>query len=52
MLTGREKTSGSDRNPGHEGPHRAKIAERDKTPPLISLPHKGAIFRYDPPVFD
>jgi hypothetical protein len=52
MLAGHEKTSRGDSEPEAPKPASGKMAERDKTPPLISLPHKGAIFPYDPPVFD
>jgi hypothetical protein len=52
MLAGHEKTSRGDSESEAPKPASGKMAERDNTPPLISLPHKGAIFRYDPPVFD
>ena len=52
MLAGLEKASENDRNPGRERPHQATLAGGMRRARWISLPHKGAIFRYDPPVFD
>jgi hypothetical protein len=52
MLAGHEKTSRGDSESQARKAASGKMAERDKMPPPISLPHKGAIFRYDPPVFD
>jgi hypothetical protein len=39
-------------NPEHDRPHQATLAEGVRRARWISLPHEGAILRYDPTVFD
>jgi hypothetical protein len=52
MLAGLEKTSRNDSESRARKVALGKISQADETTALMSLPHKGAVFRYNPPVFD
>jgi hypothetical protein len=50
MLVGLEEISEMIRNAMHKGLRSARIVKKVRC--HLSLPHEGAILRYDPPFFD
>ena len=52
MLAGPEKTSGNDSESGARQAALDNISGEMRRARCISLPHKRAILRYDPAIFD